>query len=300
MSAARPPLRGIFPPLTTPFAASERVALTALETNVQKYNQTALAGYVALGSTGESVFLRAKEKLAVLDAVRTAAAPEKTLIAGTGFEATRDTIELTRRAAALGYHAALVRTPSYFKGQMTPSALEHHYRAVADASSIPILVYSVPQFTGLAVEAPLVARLAAHPNIVGIKESSGDVKRVGEILQSVPAEFTVLVGSGTTLYPSLALGARGGILAVACVLPELCVELYEAFARGEHERARALQEQLHEPTLAVTARYGIAGLKFALELRGYAGGIVRAPLEPLGEPAQEELRRIFGAFGASD
>lgn len=299
MTTGPPTLRGIFPPLATPFAASERVDLTAFEANIQKYNQTALAGYVVLGSTGESVYLGEKEKLAVLDAARTPAAKEKILIAGTGCEATRETIELTRHAADLGYHAALVRTPSYFKAQMTSSALERHYRAVADASPIPVLIYSVPQFTGLGVEAPLVARLATHPNIAGIKESSGDVRLIEAILKTVPADFAVLVGSATTLYAALSLGAHGGILAVACVLPELCVELYDAFHRGDEERARALQQQLVEPTLAVTSRFGIAGLKFALELRGYLGGIARAPLEPLDAATREELRRIFGALGAA-
>ena len=296
----RPSLRGIFPPLTTPFSPSERVDLPALEANLDHYNQLRLAGYVVLGSTGESVFLREKEKLAVLEAARIAAAPEKILLAGTGCEATTETLELTRRAAAFGYHAALVRTPSYFKPQMTPAALERHYCAVADASPIPLVVYAVPQFTGLAVEAPLVARLAAHPNIIGIKESSGDVKRLGEILQAAPTDFAVLAGSATALYASLALGARGGILAAACVLPELCVALYEAFVNGDDQRARALQERLDEPALAVTSRFGVAGLKFAMQLRGYAGGPARAPLLPLEVEARVELQRIFAALEASD
>jgi len=297
---ARLGLRGIFPPLTTPFAASERVDLAALETNIEKYNQTPLAGYVILGSTGEAVFLREKEKLAVLEAVLTAAAPEKTLIAGTGAESTAETIEMTRRAATFGYHAALVRTPSYFKPQMTASALERHYRAVADSSPIPILIYSVPQFTGLAVEAPLVARLAEHPNIVGLKDSSGDLKRLGEILQAAPADFVVLVGSATTLHASLSLGAHGGILAAACVLPELCVEIYEAHRSGDQDRANAAQQRLNAPALAVTSRFGIAGLKYAIELRGYAGGQVRAPLEPLAPAAQAELGRLFAVLEDGD
>ncbi|MGH9863683.1 MAG: dihydrodipicolinate synthase family protein [Candidatus Acidiferrales bacterium] len=297
---ARLSLRGIFPPLTTPFAASERVDLAALETNLERYNQTLLAGYVVLGSTGEAVFLREKEKLAILEAARAAAAPEKTLIAGTGAESTAETIELTRRAATFGYHAALVRTPSYFKPQMTPAALERHYRAVADASPIPILIYSVPQFTGLAVEAPLVARLSEHPNIVGLKDSSGDLRQLGEILQAAPVDFVVLVGSATTLYASLALGAHGGILAAACVLPELCVEIYEAHRRGDHERANAAQLRLNAPALSVTSRFGIAGLKYAMELRGYVGGPVRAPLEPLEAMAQAELDRLFAAVEAAD
>jgi 4-hydroxy-2-oxoglutarate aldolase len=220
----------------------------------------------------------------------------KVLIAGTGCEGTAETIALTKRAAELGYLAALVRTPAYFKPQMTPAALEHHFRAVADASPVPVLIYSVPQFTGLKVEAPLVARLAEHPNIVGIKESSGDVKLVAEMIALVPPEFQVLVGSASTLYPSMSLGAQGAILAVACALPELCVGLYRAACSGEQARARALQQKLLEPTTAVTTRFGIAGLKFAMELRGYVGGAARLPLLPLDDAARAEIKRIFAAL----
>jgi 4-hydroxy-2-oxoglutarate aldolase len=291
-------LCGIFPPLTTPFAADGSVEPAALATNVRTYNQISLAGYVVLGSTGESVYLREEEKLKLLETVRETVGEGKTLIAGTGCEATGETIELTRRAAGSGYHAALVRTPAYFKSQMTDAVLERHFRAVAEASPVPILLYSVPQFTGLAMEAPLVARLAEHPNIVGIKESSGNVQWLAAILQLVPPDFQVLAGSATTLYPSLCLGARGAVLAVACALPELCVELYQAHERGEHERARSLQRRLHEPTVAVTTRYGVAGLKFAMELRGYLGGPPRAPLQPLAAEAQAELQRLFEELDA--
>lgn len=295
-----PSFHGIFPPLTTPFTADAGVDPTALAENVKKYNRTKLAGYVVVGSTGESVYLREEEKLEIWETVRAAADPGKILIAGTGREATRDTIELTRRAAALGYQAALVRTPAYFKPQMTDAVLEHHFRAVADASPIPVLIYSVPQFTGVGVTPGLVARLAEHPNIAGIKESSGNVQLVGEILRLAPPAFQVLVGSATTLYPSLCLGARGGVLAVACALPELCVELYLAACQGDHARARSLQQRLLEPTVAVTSRFGIAGLKFAMELRGYAGGLPRLPLLPLDDAAKTELTRIFRALQTSE
>ena len=300
MTPARLNLRGVFPPVTTPFAADGSVDPAALAVNIEKYNRIGLSGYVVVGSTGESVYLREEEKLKLLEAARGAAREGKILIAGTGCEATQETIEFTRRAAAAGYQAALVRTPAYFKAQMTDAVLEGHFRAVADASPIPIILYSVPQFTGLAMEAPLVARLAEHPNIAGIKESSGNVQRVAAILHLVPAEFQVLIGSATTLYPSLCLGARGAVLAMACALPELCVELFEAFQKGDHERARALQETLHEPTVTVGARYGVAGLKFAMELRGYVGGAPRAPLQPLDPEAQAEVRRIFRALEASN
>ena len=300
MSPARLNLSGVFPPLTTPFAADGSVDLKALAANIQKYNQSKLAGYVVVGSTGESVYLREAEKLQVFETARAAAAPGKILIAGTGCESTAETLELTRRAAGLGYGAALVRTPAYFKSQMTEAALERHYRAVADASPIPVLVYSVPQFTGLAVSAALVVRLAAHPNIVGVKESSGDVRLIEEIARQVPPEFTVLVGSASAFYAALGAGARGAVLAVACALPEMCVELYEAWSRGDPARAQAVQQRLLEPTAAVTTRFGIAGLKFALELRGYAGGPARPPLLPLDAAARAEITRIFRSLESSE
>jgi 4-hydroxy-2-oxoglutarate aldolase len=292
-------LHGIFPPVATPFAADGSVDLAAMAVNIEKYNRTGLAGYVVVGSTGESVYLRQEEKLRLWEAARKAAAGDKFLIAGTGCEATQQTIDLTRQAAAAGYQAALVRTPGYFRSQMTDAVLERHFRTVADASPVPILLYSVPQFTGVAMEAPLVARLAQHPNIAGIKESSGDVQRMAAVLRLAPPDFEVLVGSATTLYPSLCLGSHGAILAVACALPELCVELFKAVQKGDHTTARSLQQSLHEPTVAVTSRYGVAGLKFAMELRGYVGGAPRAPLQPLDAQAQEEVRRIFRAVEAS-
>lgn len=299
MTSTEPNLRGIFAPITTPFGEDETLDLAALAANIEKYNRTGMAGYVVVGSTGESVYLSETEKLKAWETARKAAAPEKTLIAGTGCEGTAATIALTRRAAELGCHAVLVRTPSYFKAQMTDQVQERHFRAVADVSPVPVLLYSVPQFTGLALEGPLVAKLAQHPNIIGIKESSGHLTRVADILRLVPPGFHVLNGSATTLYPALCLGAGGAILAIACALPELSVELYESFRRGDHQQARELQKRLHEPTVAVTSRYGIAGLKFALELRGYAGGRPRPPLLPLQAGAREEISRIFRSLEAS-
>ncbi len=296
MSSAPVKLGGVFPPLTTPFGADGSVELTALAANVQKYNRAGLAGYVVIGSTGESVYLSEDEKIKIWETVRGAADAGKILIAGTGCEATAETIALTRRAAALGYHAALVRTPAYFRSQMTSAALEQHFRAVAEASPIPVLIYSVPQFTGLKVEAPLVARLAEHPNIIGLKESSGDVQLITEIRRTTPAEFQVLVGAASVLYPAMCVGAQGAVLAVACALPELCVKLYQAACAGEHKRARELQEKLLDPTAAVTTRFGIAGLKFAMELRGYVGGAPRAPLVPLEDAARAEIKRIIAEF----
>jgi 4-hydroxy-2-oxoglutarate aldolase len=291
-------LHGIFPPITTPFNLEGALALDRLKENITRYNETGVAGYVVIGSTGESVLLGRAEIEQVWTAARQAAG-DKILIAGTGVDSTAETIARTNRAAELGYHVALVKTPYYYKGQMTPEVHAEHYLRVADAARIPLLIYSVPQFTGVAVEAPLVAQLAQHPNIIGIKESSGVMQRVGEIILRAPAGFQTLVGSATTFFPSMALGAVGGILAVADILPELCVELYDACLAGDHARARKLQERLVDPTLTLVAKLGIPGVKYAMDRAGYYGGPARRPLLPLNEAQKKEAERVLeAAIGA--
>jgi 4-hydroxy-2-oxoglutarate aldolase len=288
-------LTGVFPPLTTPFAADGGLALDALRKNIERYNSTRISGYLATGSTGEAVMLTRDEIEGVWAAVREAAAPGKFLIAGTGAESTAETIERTNRAAALGYHVALVKTPHYFKPQMSEDVLATHFLRVADAAKIPVLIYSVPQFTGVAVEAVLVSRLAEHPNIIGIKESSGNVHRVAEIIHMTPPGFQTLVGSASTFYASLAVGAIGGILGLACVLPELCVELFDGASAGDADRARALQHRLLDGGTIIVGRFGVAGVKYALDQLGYSGGLPRPPLLPLSEAQRKEVERILEA-----
>jgi 4-hydroxy-2-oxoglutarate aldolase len=269
-----------------------------LRSNVVKYNRTGIGGYVVVGSTGESVLLRLEEIEQVWATAREAAAPEMTLIAGTGVDSTEETIRRTNRAAELGYHVALVKTPYYYKPQMTPDALAEHYLRLANAARIPILIYSVPQFTGMAVEAPLVARLAQHPNIIGIKESSGVIQRVGEIIHQTPEGFQTLVGSASTFFPALAMGAVGGILAVACFAPELCVELYHAATAGDVPRARALQQRLLQPTATIVSRLGIPGVKYAMDQIGYYGGPARRPFLPLSDGAEKEIDAALASVAA--
>jgi 4-hydroxy-2-oxoglutarate aldolase len=288
-------LQGIFPPVTTPFDQDGSLALDQLRKNIVRYNGTGVAGYVVIGSSGESVRLSRTEIEQAWSAAREAASSEKILIAGTGVDSTAETIARTNRAAELGYQVALVKTPYYYKPQMTADAHAEHYLRVADAAHIPLLIYSVPQLTGVAVEAPLVARLAQHPNIIGIKESSGVMQRVGEIIHLAPAGFQTLVGSATTFYPSMALGAIGGILAVADFLPELCVELYDACVAGDYARARTLQERLIDPTITLVAKFGIPGVKYAMDRAGYYGGPARRPLLPLSEAQKKEAERVLEA-----
>jgi 4-hydroxy-2-oxoglutarate aldolase len=286
-------LSGIFAALTTPFAEDGSVSLAGLKHNIQRYNGTDMAGYVAIGSTGESVLLTRSEVEGVLTTVKEAAGKGKKLIAGTGAESTAETIERTKGAAELGYQVALVKTPYYYKPSYKPDVLIAHYRRVADASPIPVMLYSVPQFTGVALEAPEVAVLAQHPNIIGIKDSSGNVQRVAEMIAATPTAFQVLVGAAATIYPSLALGARGCILALACALPEKCVALFEMVRKGHHEKARELQTMLVTASKLMVSEGGIAGVKFAMDQRGYRGGDPRLPLVPLHDEQKKRLSALL-------
>lgn len=284
---------GIFPALTTPFSEDGAVALSDLRHNIHRYNQTGLAGYVVLGSTGESVLLSRAEMDNILVAVREEAAKEKLLIAGCGAESTAETIERTKRAAELGYHAALVKTPHYYKPSYKPDVLIAHYRRVADASPIPVLLYSVPQFTGVTLETPEILALAEHSNIIGIKDSSGDVRRVGELVASAPSAFQVLTGGAAVVLPSLTVGARGAILALASALPEKCVALFELFRHGHWEKARELQLILVRTSKLIVSENGIAGVKFVMDQRGYRGGIPRLPLQPLKNEQKAPLIEVL-------
>jgi len=287
---------GVFAALTTPFAADDSVAIAQLKQNIQKYNATGLAGYAVQGSTGESVLLSRAEWDSVLVAAKEAATPQKKLLAGTGVESTAETISRTKRAAELGYHAALVKTPYYYKPVYKPDVFIAHYRRVADASPIPVLLYSVPQFTGISLEAPEVAVLAEHPNIVGIKESSGHVQRVGEMIAAAPASFQVLTGGAGVLLPSLAVGAKGAILALASALPEKCAELYELTRRGQQETARDLQKTLLRASKLIVSELGIAGVKFVMDQRGYYGGLPRLPLLPVADAAKKRVLDLLPAL----
>jgi 4-hydroxy-2-oxoglutarate aldolase len=286
-------VRGIFPALTTPFQPDESVHVPALKENIQRYNQTGVAGYVVLGSTGESVMLSRDEADSIFVAVREAAAADKLLIAGTGAESTAETIVRTKRAAQLGYPVALVKTPYYYKPVYRADTYIQHYRAVADASPIPILLYSVPQFTGVTLETPEILKLAEHPNIIGIKDSSGHIQRVGETVAGTRRDFRVLTGSSAVVYPALVLGVQGAVLALASALPEQCAELFELAQKGEHEKARQLQLLLTAASRSIVSESGIPGVKYAMDLRGYHGGICRRPLLPVPEEKKQSISTVL-------
>jgi 4-hydroxy-2-oxoglutarate aldolase len=295
-------LRGILLPFTTPFTGDGAVDARALCSNIVKWNETGVTGYVALGSTGERVHLDERECLEVIEAAREATPEHLALIAGAGQQGTLATINEVRRFAGAGADAVLVITPHFYRKAMTDEALVNHYRAVADASSIPVVLYSMPDLTGLALAPETVARLSEHENIAGIKDSSADIVNLAETLRLVPTDFAVLTGNGPMLYAALAAGAQGAILAVGCVAARLSIAIYAATLAGEHQRALALQRRLAPLARAVTTRYGIGGLKAALDMLGYEGGMVRAPLRSPGEHERREIARLLeeAAYAGED
>jgi len=285
-------LQGIFPPITTPFIDG-KLALDKLADNIARWNRTGLKGYVAFGSNGEYVYLSEAEKLEVVRTVVQTAAPGMKVIAGTGCESTWQTVELTNACAKLGAHAALVVTPFYYGGRMNEAAMLKHFTAVADRSDIPILIYNVTKFTNINVSVGLTAKLSQHPNIIGIKDSNGNVGTLGEMVTAVGKDFGVLVGTAGALFGALTLGAVGGVLALANVAPEACVRIQSLLRQGELETARKLQLRMLPVNTAVTATYGVPGLKAALDMLGYFGGDPRPPLLPASEKERGEIREIL-------
>jgi 4-hydroxy-2-oxoglutarate aldolase len=287
--------QGIFPALTTPFEG-EDLAVHRFRENIAKFNALGLSGYVILGSTGECVLLSDTEAERLVRAARETAAPDKLVIAGTGQESTKLTILFTNRMAAVGADAALVRPPSYYKAKMTRDVLRSHYLAVAEGARIPVIVYNIPQNTGVTIEPELLIELAAHPNIVGLKESSGIISYLGKVIPNVPEDFSCLVGSGFTILPALVMGAAGAILAVANAAPAVCLEIYRLFKEGKVEDASQRQLDLTPLNKAVMETYGLPGLKYAMEIQGYYGGPVRRPLLPLDDAAKPEIEALVKAL----
>ncbi|MCF8034126.1 MAG: dihydrodipicolinate synthase family protein [Desulfarculaceae bacterium] len=295
-----PKMQGILPPMATPFTADEELDLAALKANITAWNQTGLGGYLAVGSNGESVYMSAKEQDQVVAATAEAAAEDKLVMAGTGRESTRETIAATNRAAGVGAHCALVVTPHYFKGQMKPERLKAHYLKVAEAAKIPVLLYNVPQATGVNMEPDTVVSLCGHPNIVGIKDSSGNVSQLSEILrQTKDEDFKVFVGSAEVIYSAATLGVDGGILGVCNVLPQRCVELFEAAKAGDHDRAKHLQWRIAKLAAMVTRIHGVGGLKATMDMVGYQGGVARMPLAMPSPEVVAELKAEL-AFASAD
>ncbi len=321
-------LKGILPPLPTPFKEDGALDLAALRSNVEQLNATGLTGYLALGSNSEAVHVTPEEASQVFATVRKAAATDKVVIGGTGQFSTQATIEMTQRAAEAGCAVALIITPFYYKNSMTGEALKKHYFTIADQSPIPVMIYNVPANTGLSIAPSVVAEIAQHPNVVGIKDSAGDINQIAEtvrLTRSMMQEaggkhpersvaeskdavstvatlrsassngFVVFSGNYGAMLPSLAFGVNGGILAVSNIAPNECVGIYELFQQGRIAEAGELHLQLLPVARAVTTQFGVPGLKAAMDLLGYQGGYPRLPLLPLGASQRAELEKVLRA-----
>lgn len=296
MTAERTPT-GIFAPVATIFGSDGELDLPAFSQNLDKYAGSALDGVVILGSNGEYALLETDEKVRLIDAGVKAIAGRRVVMAGTGAESTRGTIELTKRAAALGIDFALVVTPYYYKPCYDNQAYLDHFRAVADASPVPVLIYVMAAYTGVDLSSSLVSELSSHPNIAGIKDSGGNAAKVGEMIAGAAPGFAMLAGSANFLYPALCLGATGGILALANVAPTQCREIARLFTAGDHDGARTMQLRLLAANAAVTSKHGIPGLEVALEAVGLAGGVPRLPLRALNDRDAADVLETLAKAG---
>jgi 4-hydroxy-2-oxoglutarate aldolase len=286
-------LNGILLPVTTPFLANEEPDTSGLVRNLEYWKASGIAGYVVLGSTGERAHLDEQEYVQVIETARRAVPENLTFIAGAGQQSTRGTSKEIERAVTAGAEAVLVITPGFYKSAITQEALVRHYLAVADTASVPVILYSMPDLTGIVIEPNTAARLSEHENIIGMKDSSADVARFAEMARLAPQDFALLIGNGTVLSENLQAGGRGGILAVGCVAPQLCLEIFKAAQKGDLDRARILQDKLSPLALAVTKTYGIGGLKAAMEMVGLTGGAVRKPLQRPDEAGLAEIARLI-------
>ncbi|HEY8187957.1 MAG TPA: dihydrodipicolinate synthase family protein [Pyrinomonadaceae bacterium] len=290
-------LSGVLLPITTPFHDHGGLDLDGLHQNIARWNATGISGYVILGSTGERSHLDEREYFEVIESARKEVGPGKDgliFIAGAGQQSTRGTVnEIRQLAETVAVDAVLVITPHFYRSAITQAALIEHYKHVADESPVPVILYSMPALTGIKIEPATAARLSEHENIIGIKDSSADVEGLRETLKLVREDFAVLTGNGTVVHQALCAGACGGILAVGCVAPALCLAIFRAVQSGDVKLAESLQARLTPLAEAVTIRFGIGGLKAALEMRGYVGGAVRAPLRSPDDEAREEIRRCL-------
>ncbi|MGI6552477.1 MAG: 4-hydroxy-tetrahydrodipicolinate synthase [Bacillota bacterium] len=288
--------QGIYAPILTPFK-DDAIAFEELKRNLHFWGNSQLSGLVISGSNGESAYLSPEEKIELTRFVREHLTESKKVIAATGAETTRETIEVSQKALDAGAEAVMILPPHYFKGAMTDSVLKKHYFSIADAISGPLIIYNMPRNTGINLSAKLVCELAQHPNIVGIKDTGGNIVQIAEIVAGTPEHFIVLAGSASFLLPSLAVGARGGILAAANIIPDDCVRIMTNFLAGNWSEALQLQQKILPLNKALTTGFGISGLKAAMDLLGYYGGLPRQPLLPLNEEEKQQLKKLLVDYG---
>lgn len=279
--------------MVAPFRLDGELNVKAHIRNIKKWNRTDLGGYVVLGSNSESVYLREKEKLQLIAATAENADPKRLIIAGTGMESTLETIRLTNKAAKAGARAALIVTPFYYGGKMSDQALIRHFKTVADQVKIPILIYNVTKYTHINISPVVIGELSRHPNIIGMKDSSGSIPQLVRFQAFAADDFNILVGTASAWYPGLLLGVQAGVMALANCAPTECVQVQQLFEEGKMEEAEALYRRLFPVNLAVTATFGIAGLKYACSCRGFSGGHVRSPLLELEDRERKTIDSIL-------
>lgn len=289
-------MKGIYTPIITPFDEKEEIKYSYLEHNLNKWGATDLDGIVVLGSNGEFVYLNDEEKLNVVKFAKKNFNPHKRMIVGAYCESTKGTIELSKKMADLGADAVLLLPPNYYKGGMKEDILYGHFTDVADESPVPVMLYNMPGNTGINLTAGLISRLAKHPNIAGIKDTSGNIVQMAEVVRDTNEDFAVFAGNASYLLPALEVGARGATLALANLLPQDCCDLVKLFREGKHAEARAMQLDMLAVNAAVTLRFGVSGLKYALDMLGFKGGAVRRPLRPLSEENKQIVKDIVNAY----
>nr|XP_054766307.1 4-hydroxy-2-oxoglutarate aldolase, mitochondrial-like [Lytechinus pictus] len=293
-TANRLDLSGVMPPIATPFDHDENIRYDLLEQNLSKWSHFPFRGYVVQGSNGEYMYLTKEERVEMVHRVRQAVPSNKLIVAGSGCESTRDTIEMSQRMSDAGADAVLVVTPCFYKSGMTAEALIQHFTKVADASPVPVILYSVPANTGVDLPVEVVAKMCSHPNVIGVKDSGGDVSKIGLMVHKTKGEdFQVLAGSGGFFIQAMTVGAVGGVCAVANVLGEETCHLYQLFKDGKMEEAVKLQHRIIAPNACVTRKFGIPGLKTAMDWFGFYGGPTRSPLVPLSQEQVDSMRKDF-------
>ena len=286
-------IEGVFAPVATPFADDGSINWEMYSRNLKKFAATSLAGIVSLGSNGEYVMLSFEEKLELIKATRKELPKDKVLLAGTGCESLYDTICLTNSAAEAGADVALIINPSYYKSDLTEPVLQKYFEGVADKSSIPVMLYNMPRNTGINLSSNLIIKLSSHPNIKGLKDSSGNIVQISEIIAAVPESFSVFAGSGSFLFTTTILGGKGGTLAVANVAPDYCAEMYQVSKFGDIEKGRKMQLDILALNNAVTAGFGIGGMKAAMDIAGFYGGLPRLPLQPATDEVKDKIYKMM-------
>jgi 4-hydroxy-2-oxoglutarate aldolase len=287
-------LSGISAPISTPFVDGE-VAYDRLRSNVQKYSETALAGFFALGSNGESMFLNESEKLKVLEVVLQEKADHQIVMAGAGYESTRQTISFSNQVAEMGADFVSILTPSYFKKRLTDEAMIGYYTDVADAVAIPVVAYNAPGFTGMTLTPKVVEVISRHPNVIGMKDTSRG--NMSTYLSVAGNDFDILSGTVSTLFESMLLGAKGGVVSLANAFPAPCCELYEACKAVDLDKARRLHYMLIKLNKSVSGSFGVVGVKYAAEVAGYHGGDPRKPLLPITEEDRLSIKKAIKEAG---